>query len=318
MITGSFFIDDKGNKVEVVDAKAREELKSQKGANAAQDEAIDKRLKASELPTAINTALEQAKASGEFKGDPGEPGYTPQKGVDYFDGKDGEPGAPGEPGKDYVLTEADKEEIAEMAAEKVEVPEGGGSYTLPVASPSQLGGVKPAAKTDEMTQAVGVDEEGKLWGLPSGSGGEEWRLAAEYTLEEDVASILWTQESPVKEIFAGFKGVVNNEANDASNAVAATYVRSIDANGKWSDNLWTNRGFFYVRTGGYFSSALYLVRRGCFTWADGILGEKIEGNSAYQRQSGFLKTDNLCGFIVALNDSNLRAKAGMMIEVYVR
>ena len=38
-------------------------------------------------------------------GEKGDPGYTPQKGVDYFDGKDG---------KDYVLTGADKKEIAEI------------------------------------------------------------------------------------------------------------------------------------------------------------------------------------------------------------
>lgn len=54
-----------------------------------------------ELPEAVNDALAQAKASGEFKGDPGTPGkdgaagkdgYTPVKGVDYFDGKDGADG----------------------------------------------------------------------------------------------------------------------------------------------------------------------------------------------------------------------------------
>lgn len=37
----------------------------------------------------------------------GKDGYTPVKGVDYFDGKDGQDGS------DYVLTDADKEEIAE-------------------------------------------------------------------------------------------------------------------------------------------------------------------------------------------------------------
>lgn len=41
----------------------------------------------------------------------GKDGYTPQKGVDYEDGKD------------YVLTNADKTEIAEQAAQMVEVPE---------------------------------------------------------------------------------------------------------------------------------------------------------------------------------------------------
>lgn len=47
---------------------------------------ISGKLDASALPTAINTALAQAKASGEFDG---EDGYTPVKGKDYFDGKDG-------------------------------------------------------------------------------------------------------------------------------------------------------------------------------------------------------------------------------------
>lgn len=63
-----------------------------------------------QITIAINTALAQAKASGEFDGQPGQPGkdgvdgkdgYTPVKGVDYFDGnpgKDGADGAPGEKG----------------------------------------------------------------------------------------------------------------------------------------------------------------------------------------------------------------------------
>lgn len=54
---------------------------------------IADKLDADKLPEAINTALAQAKASGEF---------------------DGEPGASGD---DYVLTEADKTEIAQMAVD---------------------------------------------------------------------------------------------------------------------------------------------------------------------------------------------------------
>lgn len=65
-------------------------------------------LPRTELETAVNNALAQAKESGEFKGDPG---YTPKKNVDYFDGDD------------YVLTDADKEEIAEIASELVKVPD---------------------------------------------------------------------------------------------------------------------------------------------------------------------------------------------------
>lgn len=66
------------------------------------------------------------------QGVPGKDGYTPVKGVDYFDGKDGADGQPGadgkdgEPGKDgenYILTEADKAEIAQDAAALVDVPD---------------------------------------------------------------------------------------------------------------------------------------------------------------------------------------------------
>lgn len=44
---------------------------------------------------AIDTALQEAKDSGEFDG---EDGYTPVKGVDYFDGQDGKDGEPGKDG----------------------------------------------------------------------------------------------------------------------------------------------------------------------------------------------------------------------------
>lgn len=62
---------------------------------------ISGKLNTSELPAAINTALSQAKASGEFdgkNGKDGQDGYTPQKNVDYFDGKDGKDGSNGKDG----------------------------------------------------------------------------------------------------------------------------------------------------------------------------------------------------------------------------
>lgn len=62
----------------VVDAEARAQLKN--------------KLDATALPEAVNTALVQAKESGEFDGAPGDPGYTPVKGKDYFDGENGEDG----------------------------------------------------------------------------------------------------------------------------------------------------------------------------------------------------------------------------------
>ena len=68
-----------------------------------------------QLNQAVEAALEDAKASGMFDGPPGPAGN---------DGKDGEPGPAGADGKDYVLSDADKQEIAEMAADLIKVPEG--------------------------------------------------------------------------------------------------------------------------------------------------------------------------------------------------
>ena len=90
----------------------------------------------------IINLLDEAKKSGEFDGPPGD---------------------------DYVLTDADRQEIAKLAAGLVKVPN-----------------VMPVAKTEDMTQPVGVDEEGRLWTAHpaggSGGGFAEWELLGEYTL----------------------------------------------------------------------------------------------------------------------------------------
>lgn len=64
---------------------------------------------------------------------------------------------------------------------KPTIPE---AYTLPTASASVLGGVKPVAKTDEMTQSVGVDAQGVLWALPGGGVKRAWRNVAKVDFAE--------------------------------------------------------------------------------------------------------------------------------------
>ena len=60
-------------------------------------------------------------------------------------------------------------------------------YTLPIASATQLGGVKPVTKTDAMTQSVGVDEAGALWAPPgSGGGSSQWKIIRDLTITENV------------------------------------------------------------------------------------------------------------------------------------
>lgn len=43
--------------------------------------------------------------------------------------------------------------------------------SVPIATSTKVGGVKPASKTTEMTQSVGVDGNGALWTAPGGGGG---------------------------------------------------------------------------------------------------------------------------------------------------
>ena len=71
---------------------------------------------------------------------------------------------------------------------------GGASYTLPIASSTQLGGVQPAAKTKTMTQAVGVDDAGALW-TAAGGGGTVWEVICDIKTEEEVAKMGVTETS---------------------------------------------------------------------------------------------------------------------------
>lgn len=83
----------------------------------------------------------------------------------------------------YTGTEA---EFAEkLAAED-------NTYTLPIASSTQLGGVQPAAKTDTMTQAVGVDEAGALW--TAAGGGGTWKKVVDVITEEETSAIRVTKD----------------------------------------------------------------------------------------------------------------------------
>ena len=97
-----------------------------------------------------------------------------------------------------ILSGAVSAEYDGSSEVRVEIPAGGGpAYELPIASSTTLGGVMPAAKTDEMTQAVGVDEAGGLWTLPGGGPGgtSEWTLINDITTEEEVSELIISTDS---------------------------------------------------------------------------------------------------------------------------
>ena len=91
------------------------------------------------------------------KGDTGDPGPQGPQGEAGPTGPQGEQGPQGPAGPQ---------------GEQGPKGDPGATYTLPIASSTQLGGVQPVARTDAMTQSVGVDETGALWTAPgSGEGG---------------------------------------------------------------------------------------------------------------------------------------------------
>jgi hypothetical protein len=239
-----------------------------------------------QLTEAVNEALEEAKASGDFKGEPGEPG---------------------DPGADYILTPEDKQEIAEQAAELVDVPEAEIPSALP--NPNALTFTGAVSATYDGSQAVTV-------AIPQGGGGE-WRLADSYTLEEDVASIEWTGDTEVNEMFVAMNGIVNNEANDLTNTSAAAYVRGIKATGNRTGNIFSGKNMFFVRTGGAFPSYLSFTRRENYIEAKGVQCESQTYGTA-NAHFGILPTDSFVGFMLSFNKTEHRAKAGMTVEVYVR
>ena len=100
------------------------------------------------------------------KGDTGEQGPKGDTGDPGPQGPQGEAGPTGPQG------EQGPQGPAGPQGEQGPKGDPGATYTLPIASSTQLGGVQPAAKTETMTQAVGVDAGGALWTAPgSGEGG---------------------------------------------------------------------------------------------------------------------------------------------------
>lgn len=73
----------------------------------------------------------------------------------------------------YLGTDENGNVVAKDAPEGTNSDSSENAYELPVATAETLGGVKPVAKTDAMTQEVGVDENGKLFTESGGSGGTD-------------------------------------------------------------------------------------------------------------------------------------------------
>lgn len=136
----------------------------------------DKGEKGDSFTYADFTAEQLAALKGE-KGDKGDTGAQGPQGIQGETGPQGEKGEKGDTGATGPQGPA------------------GGIDNLPVASPTTLGGVQPVAKTDEMTQSVGVDEAGRLWAIAGGGVSME---TLEVTTTEEVNMITLEFSTAIK------------------------------------------------------------------------------------------------------------------------
>lgn len=187
------------------------------------------------------------------RGPAGPQGATGATGPQGPQGEKGETGAQGPQG------------IQGEQGPQGEVGPAGPSYTLPVASDTQLGGVMPAVKTDEMTQAVGVDESGGLWALPGG-GDDTAELLAEVTLEEEVNKVVLNLPGECYKrlyILAATKTTANSGTDNAATRI------SINEQNSYGMNAFSAFGLANSNTeyGGIFRGVVLLEDSFCMGFA---------------------------------------------------
>ena len=210
--------------------------------DADRDEYVESQLS---LPD-VSVGPQGPKGEQGDKGDPGPQGPQGPKGDTGDTGPQGPAGPQGEQG---IQGEQGPQGPSGPQGEQGPKGDPGATYTLPIASSTQLGGVQPVAKTDAMTQSVGVDAAGALWAVP-GSGGSSagsagYETIVDFTAEEAV-TVFQTGAITDTAIINKIKNAsmfmismyVPNNSEDAESTGNGT-VDIAFYNGSWSLAVWT-------------------------------------------------------------------------------
>lgn len=173
-----------------------------------------------------------------------------------------------------ILSGAVTAEYDGSAPVSVEIPAGGG-YNLPIASPTTLGGVMPAAKTDDMTQSIGVDGAGRLW-TSAGSGDGEWTKVVEVQTTEDLNYLSITEDmngNPLSFDEAIVLFVTARQKDATSNG---TCVMSVSP--QWASSF-NSRGIYSLPLNkDAYSYAGYFKIMGDFILQNCILRKRVAGS----------------------------------------
>lgn len=198
-----------------------------------------------------------------LKGEKGDKGDTGEQGPQGEKGEKGEPGATGATGPQGPQGE----------------PGPAGSIAnLPIASATQLGGVMPAVKTNEMTQAVGVDESGGLWALPVGE--DNWETIYDTGETTAVVEYIMIDIEPCRKLYI-MVGLINADSGNTSDKALQCVVNGgkrvyTSTKGAFSSSsaggvifqmeVIKNRVFCHAASG--WNSAGYADEKGCGSFTD--------------------------------------------------
>lgn len=199
------------------------------------------------------------------KGDTGEQGQKGDKGDTGDTGATGPQGAKGDPGDDYVLTAADKAEIAQQAAEEVDVPVqdvqvngasvlNNGVANVPLGAANTPGVVRPypsygtrmiGSNNDLLATSLATDSEAKTGTnqykpiVPSNQ-----HISAFYALAKAAGADMASSSNPVgtytdaaKVAIQKMLGIYESpweliREDEFTNATAANYSITVDGNGQ--------------------------------------------------------------------------------------
>ena len=171
-------------------------------------------------------------------------------------------------------------------------------YTLPIASPTVLGGVKPVAKTDEMTQSVGVDAAGTLY-TKAGSGGGGgiaggYRVIADITTAEDVDLINITEDADGNAFSLYDMQIIMYAKAHTSNGIFI-----LIPNGYWATNTFMHTVQFYTD---WFSGHIAECHSGMGVFWGECVDKNVSSNSNYvdfSRGQNMLTSLKISGKIAA-------------------
>lgn len=315
-----------------------------------QNDAIKKKLDAEKLPAAVETALEEAKESGEFDGppgQPGEPGTTPHIGengnwwigtTDTGTKAQGEPGQPGEPGTTPHIgangnwwigtTDTGVEAQGEPGApgddyvltdEDINEIASAAAEKINISGKADKASVPNSATVNadnelvmQHTDGDAVTELFKV-ALPAGGGGGEWELIQDVTLTEDVAVIRLengTSYHDVTLVITPLK--INNETGDGDTSAKLQPTINFDWTRVWMTNIPVNSSNVYVFTS---------------LWVGGARITKMHGMSAnnyfttgptYWMPDGNVLKHPDVGYVTLTMPTDWYLKSGCRVVLYGR